>query len=81
MTRDPEVREAAERITAEWARSIDTLPLARTSDAVKFTLNLLADPASDGTQLLDLICRKRWPGRECLWLEGIRPRGGEREPC
>ncbi len=44
MIYDPEIREAAECLAAEWARSIDTLPMAAEVHAIEFTLHRLIEP-------------------------------------
>ncbi len=66
MIRDPEIREAAERLAAEWARSINTLATAAEVHAIEFALDRLADPASPHDEAFNHICRSRWttPVRE-----------------
>lgn len=68
MIRDPEIREAAERLAAEWAKTLGTLPMAAEVHAVGYALEQLADPTSPHWYR-ELLERLRWQrnrrGGEC----------------
>ncbi len=59
MIRDPEIREAAERLAAEWARSINTLATAAEVHAIEFALDRMADPSPENEPALNMLLAKR----------------------
>lgn len=60
MIRDPEIREAAERLAAEWAKTLETVAFASEVHAVEYALNMLIGP---DPVYRELICRRCWAPR------------------